>query len=315
MFILNFLSEYHSFAATNILIAGGYTRTLQTWVLSLRQNNQGSFEATYKPGPDYYKPITSGFGVNCNGRIICGAEWNHSYNEVHNVVVTVENNRFVEINPLTTKRTQCSSLYIPLDLVNQEGLLLVAGSSILEGKNTMEYLMINNDFRINKWVLCEDNLPCSIAGHQMNLLQNKIILTGGMADRIKSNKAWLGTISFNKKFRVNWSPLSPMMDDRYCHVAIVIQEKLFCIGGCGNNTTEYFSFETNSWEKGPDLPFTLNTAKAVLTKQQNQCLLLGGYRDNKESRNIILFDPITGVTILEGSLDRNIAQFYIAVLI
>ena len=130
-------------------------------MLSLRQNNQGSFEAAYKPGPDYYKSIISGFGVNCNGRIICGAGMDDFYRQttLDNVFI-FENNQFIEINPLTTKRSDCSSLYIPLDLENHGGLLLVAGSSRVEGHNTMEYLMMNNDFRSNKWLICENNLPC-----------------------------------------------------------------------------------------------------------------------------------------------------------
>jgi N-acetylneuraminic acid mutarotase len=169
----------------------------------------------------------------------------------------------------------------------------------------MEYLMINKDLRSNQWRLCEDKLPYHVHGHQMNLLQNKIILTGGKINRPTSD-VWQGSISFNKKnLRVNWTPLPRMMETRRGHVAVVIQDKLFCIGGHHTKSTEYFSFETNRWHKGPELPSELRgRTKGVLTMQQNQCFLVGGgKRDNERAATLSLFDPIKGVKIIEESLD------------
>ena len=226
-----------------------------------------------------------GFGVNCNGRIICGAGLD-SYGDGLRKVFEFSNDNFVEIKPLTTGRALCPSLYIPPALENQGGLLLVAGS--LNGKDTMEYLMINNEFKSNHWRVCDDNLPCSVGEHQMNLLQNKLILTGGWIDGSLSNKVWQGNISFNQQLRVHWTPLPPMMESRRGHVAVVIQNKLFCIGGWGSKSSEYFSFETNRWEKGPELPSQLFGTTAVLTKQQNQCFLLGGNRGSKNYHTITL---------------------------
>jgi N-acetylneuraminic acid mutarotase len=174
--------------------------------------------------------------------------------------------------------------------------------------------MINNDLQSNNWNVCDDKLPCRVGGHQMNLLHNKVILTGGQINYSLSNKVWQGIISFNQQLRVNWSPLPPMMETRHRHVAVVIQDKLFCIGGDGSKSSEYFCLETNRWQKGPELPFTLHGAKAVLTNQQNKCYLLGGYRDGKISENITLFDPIKGVERIKGCLDIPLA-FHIAVLL
>jgi hypothetical protein len=188
--------------------------------------------------------MRKGFGVNCNGRIICGAGWDALDNELNNVF-EFRNDNFVEIKPLTTERVHGSSLYIPPVLENHEGLLLVAGH--IHGKNTMEYLdtftmeylMINNDFKNNHWRVCDDKLPCSVGDHQMNLLRNKLILTGcDFFYGTTSNEVWQGTVSFNQQLRVNWSPLPAMIEDRFGHVAIVIQEKLFCIGGRNNKSTK-----------------------------------------------------------------------------
>ena len=184
----------------------------------------------------------------------------------------------------------------------------MAGSCLVKGGNTMEYLMINNNFRINKWRVCDDKLPYSACGHGMNLLENRIILTGGEVNGKLSNEVWQGKISLITKLHVNWFPLPPMMETRHNHVTVVIQEKLFCIGGDNGNgkhsaSTEYFSFEANCWQKGPELPFILSGGKAVVNKQQTQCFLLGGYRDGRNSTNISLFDPIKGITNIQGNLD------------
>jgi hypothetical protein len=138
----------------------------------------------------------------------------------------------------------------------------------------------------------------------MNLLQDKLVITGGRINGSSSNKVWQGIISFNQQLRVNWTPLPPMMETRFEHVAVVMQEKLFCIGGKGGGkSSEYFCFNTNRWLKGPELPFTLWRSKAILTKQQNQCFLVGGIRDGVCTGTITLFDPIKGAINIEGCLD------------
>ena len=213
----------------------------------------------------------------------------------------------------------CSPLYIPPTLENHGGILLVTGIDRRVSKYTMEYLIINNDFRKNKWRVCDDNLPCSVIEPQIYLIQNKIILMGDNetiphVNRRPSHKVWQGIISFNRlrinKFRVNWSRLPSMMERRHYHVTVVIGDKLFCIGGIGKKSggigkksTEYFSFGTNQWQKGPELPFSLYGAKGVLNKEHTQCFLLGGNLDGECSENITLFDPIKGVINVEGTLD------------
>ena len=303
------------FSAIHILISCGETKggsISKSGVISLSQNAQGSFQTTYKPSKDYFRPICGGFGVNCNGKIICGAgqTFTNYYTKNLNNVFECLSGNFTEIQPLTTGRILCSSLYIPPALEYHHGLLLVAGSRGIyvggidgAGGNKMEYLMVNNEVKTNNWRECDDSLPGRASLHQMNLLQNKLILTGGVIDGFASNKVWQGIISFNQNLRVNWSPLPPMREDRVGHAAIVIQDKLFCIGGQGSQSSEYFSSESNCWRKGPEISFKLSGAKAVLTKKQNQCFLLGGWRDGNYSENIILFDPIKGVTNIEGSLD------------
>jgi len=302
-------------------------------VVTLHWRGQDSFQATYEPIEDNLIPTYGGFCENCNGHVIGGGgNWHGSgtsggvfefYENSFIQIFSYGKNGKTEERNLIMGRSFCSSLYIPPALENHDGILLVAGSYGGKGSTNMEYLMVNNDFRHNHWLVCEDRLPSSvdtrkiqsIRHHQMNLLQNKIILTGGWINGTTSNTVWLGKYSFNlQKLRVKWSLLPPMIQSRCGHVAVVIQDKLFCIGGMGQNTTEYFSFESKCWQKGPQLPFTLEGAKAVFNKQKNQCYLLGGLRDNENSADVSLFDPIKGITKMDWSMDIPRA-YHIAVLL
>ena len=305
-------------------------------MVTLHRRGQNSFRATYEPvEEDNLMSTYGGFAVKCNGHVICGAgSCTHSHqgsydgvgNGSRSVSEYYENcfmDNFMNFNTLTMARNFCSSLYIPPALENPDGILLVAGSYSGKGSTTMEYLRMNNDFRDNHWRVCEDKLPSSVdtrkiqsmSHHQMNLLQNKIILTGGWINGTRSNTVWQGKYSFNlQKLRVKWSLLPPMIQSRWGHVAVVIQDKLFCIGGMGQNTTEYFSFETKGWKKGPQLPFTLEGATVVFNTKQNQCYLVGGLRDNQNSADVSLFDQKKGITKMDWSLDIPRA-YHIAVLL
>ena len=149
----------------------------------------------------------------------------------------------------------------------------------------------------------------------MNILQGKLILTGGIVDgKSDSNKVWEGVISYNKGIRVKWNPLPNMNVGRHGHCSVVMNNTLYCLGGLDNKTTEFFSFTNNVWQRGPDLPFTLGYAKAVLNEKENQCFLVGGYRECERSKSINMFDPIKGIINVQGELSIG-RHFPIAVLL
>ena len=184
--------------------------------------------------------------------------------------------------------------------------MIVAGG--YGGDDSLEYIIINDSFRSNKWRVCADTLPSKIHNHQLNIVQNKLFLTGGyITGKGKTNEVWQGTISFKPLLRVNWTPLPPMLECRYGHVATVINDTIFCIGGMGpemgKNYTEYYSIETNRWEKGPYLPFTLSQAKGVANHASKQCIIIGGIRNDKCSSKVSLFDPIKGIMDVQGEFN------------
>ena len=95
----------------------------------------------------------------------------------------------------------------------------------------------------------------------------------------ETNRAWEGTLSFDQELSVKWVPFKPMLDNemgRSEHVSVVLDDKLFSIGGPFETSTEQSTFDTNEWKKGPVLPFRLSRDQCVLNKSTRQCFILGG---------------------------------------
>ena len=267
-------------------------------------------------------PSIGNFCVQCNGRVICGGGLRSipkCVNTPSKNVYEWRSNQFMEIKSLNFGRSYASAVFYSPNIQNHDGILIVAGKSGFAG-HTMEYLTMNDSFRHHDWRVCTDQLPLDLPSvqiyqdnfqdyhhinfYQINIFQNKLILIniiGGNKSRY--NKVWEGDISFEQELRVKWSPLPPMLVSRPNCVSVVIDDKFFCIGGRYTKSTEYFSFRTNSWQKGPDLPFTLSDAKAVVNPSTSQCFILGGRRDGGYYTKVYLFDPENGLIGIQGELD------------
>ena len=271
----------------------------------MKINNDGSIHSTTQEAPDFYVATDGGFGINCDGRVIIGGGYGKRFLgldfKAHKVVNTFHNNNFFPMKQLNIGRAYSSAVYIPPNAHIIEGMLMVAGGQE-DGGSTLEYLRMNSNYQNNDWIMCKDKLPCEVSNHQMNILRGKLILTGGYVDgRGNSNKVWEGVISYNKEIRVKWNPLPDMNVGRQGHCSVVMNDTLYCLGGCDNKTTENYSFTNNVWQSGHELPFTLNGARAVLN-EKDQCFLVGGYRDGERSKSINMFDPIKGIINVQGEL-------------
>jgi hypothetical protein len=226
-----------------------------------------------------------GFGVKCKQTVICCSGYN---------VYEWNVNQLIPIKPLNVERKFCSSVYVPINKNNHGGVLIVAGGQEegQKGLESLEYLIMNDSFRSNKWRFCAHNLPHKVSCHQMNIFQNRLILTGGLrGERHQTNRVWEGKISLKKKMCIVWTPLPPMLESRALHVSVVIDDKLYCIGGMGRTSTEYYSFTNKTWQKGPDLPFELFSANVVVNQFTKHCFIVGAYYSSK----VYLFDPEKGL--------------------
>ena len=277
--------------------------------------SQGKINSFFQALPDYPIPSWRGFGVNCNKRVICGGGRGSS-GPLKDVFHWTQN-QFVGIEPLKFARSHCSSVYVPLAIGKQDGVLLVAGGSG-KGRNNMEYLIINDSFSYNEWRICKDKLPYNVSSHQMTIYRNKIILSGGEITNLgfqsATNKVWVGHILFNNELIVSWISFKPMLEHRHGYVSFLIKDKLYCVGGYRKKSTEYYSFTNNLWKKGPDLPFELYWAKCVVNELTNQCFIVGGVQYDKVSSKVYLFDPIKGLLEARGNIDIG-RRSHIAVLL
>ena len=233
-------------------------------------------------------------------------------------------NHFTQIESLNVRNVEYYlSVYVPPSFENDAGILIVAGG--LTANNTMEYLIMDDTFKSNHWRICVDHLPASLYGHQINILQNKLILTGGWGSggyKVATKNAWEGTISFEPELRIRWIALPPMLKSRTDHVAVVIGDKLFCIGGSTTKSTEYYSCITNAWQKGPDLPCKIHGAKGVVNPLSYQCFIVGGAVGDDPNtskgvtfQNVYLFDPQKGLVDIHWTVDIPHFRYHIAVLL
>ena len=144
-------------------------------------------------------------------------------------------------------------------------------------------------------------MPIGLYGHQVNVLNDSIIVTGGCNtdEGDYQNKVWEGSISFYPKFHVNWTQLPPMIEKRTFHVAVVINNTLYCLGGYKGfdhlRSSEYLSEDKKRWESGPKLHCRLSNAKGVVDEASQKCFITGGTRDGKKSNKISLFHPSNGL--------------------
>ena len=313
--------------------------TSNSAILNIHQTNKDKFHLTYDQITKF--PIAYGtmqLGVKCNDRIICGGGFQSfyekyggdEYDDCDDIALKDmyewSASQFMPIKPFNIRYYEMSSVYVPPDITNTDGVLIVI-SGYHGTLGTMQYLIMDDMFRSNDWNICSDRLPCHIP--QINILGNKLILTGGGdADRWGeiTNKVWEGSVSFEKELRVKWALLPPMRRHRVDHVSVVIDDEIFCIGGgceppkrtnsdgkTHDYTTEFFSFKSNVWQKGPDLPFPLERAKAVFNKLTKQCFIVEGsiFSDG----NVYFFDPEKGLIDIVRENEDIFPNGHIAVLL
>ena len=213
------------FSVTNILILNGQEyestkkRAVKEWrqptksgILSIIHCIPGSIfnlpdplHARYQPTTNTFDGIEGCFAINCDSKIIVGA--GHTQNGSRRNVFVFENNTFIEIQPLNGSRPWYAAAYYSSPLRNSENVLIVTGKCSY-ARSDIEYLVINDCLRSNKWQVCPDKLPNGVLEHQLNVLNNKLILTRGPYwgkcedgwDIWKPNDLWEGTISFEPEF-------------------------------------------------------------------------------------------------------------------
>ena len=320
---------------------------IQTGVLTLRSDSTQNFKATYEPvsnsfGDRHNLIATNGGSVSFIGGMMDMMDDDLMDSEIVDSLESRTNNRTCyvfeydlkdskRISNLNFKGPFSSLLYFSPSSKSQEKVLIATGYSSYydlifgtKGSNRIEYLILNGSYRTNSWKVCKDKLPSSVSDYQINKYKDKIILTGGYHcdDREFSNQVWQGNIVFDgTELRVSWTLLKPMHDKRLNHVAIVIGNSIYCLGGEEDEdkddlkSTEYYSFETKEWARGKDLSFGLSQGKGVVVEALKLCFIIGGVRDGVKSSKVSLFDPVEGILDIEREIDLDSYNEIAAILL
>ena len=157
-------------------------------------------------------------------------------------------------------------------------------------------------------------MPVKVHCHQLNILEGKLILTGGrISDTQKeTNQVWEGAVTVregvvtcNPVLSIKWTLLPRMRKKRKGHVAFVIDDAIYCVEGDKLSCTEYFSYKTNLWQKGPKLPFPLFMAKGVVDLSTKRHILIGGFGEKYKGYNgkIGVFDRQKGFVEIGEELE------------
>ena len=283
-------------------------------ILTLLQRKTKTLHSTYESVENDLSHTGNFITVNCGNLSLVGG-----LQESRCRIFEYKSREYKQLSTLNFNGPFSSLLYFSSDSKLQENVVIAIGSPTyydlvfgVGGSNCIEYLIMNESFRSNLWKICKDKLPLIVSDYQINLFENKIILTGGYncQDREYTNQVWQGNITFeDSELRVTWSLLTPMLEKRFNHVAVVIRECLYCLGGEEDEdkedlrSTECYSFKTGKWTYGQDLPCGLSQAKAVVDRSLKLCLIIGGVRDGVRTSKVSLFDPYDGLSDIEGVID------------
>jgi N-acetylneuraminic acid mutarotase len=105
--------------------------------------------------------------------------------------------------------------------------------------------VLRYDSATDAWADVGD-MPGFFGGHAIAAIGNDVYITGGYdKDYIKTNTVWC----YNVETR-NWSPQPSMIEARYCHAAVTVDDKIVVMG---QGTIESYDPATKVWTALPEL--------------------------------------------------------------
>ncbi|XP_046843420.1 uncharacterized protein LOC124437498 [Xenia sp. Carnegie-2017] len=187
--------------------------------------------------------------------------------------------------------------------IYNDNLFVVGGG----GSKSMETLNIKQ-FPLT-WRKFPSELPCRCWDHQTVVCKQKILFIGGyIAGKGPSDLICeiniTGTTSYVLK------ELCHMPEPRWCHGAVVVDDKVLIFGGWtkdGKVLSSVLEFDprTLTFKEMPPLPHPL--ANMATVQWRDQVVLLGGNDDGREALNsVIMYDIKTGkITVLPPMLEKR----------
>jgi len=180
--------------------------------------------------------------------ITCGGEGN---NGGSSCIVQTKNGHQNLIPSMKSTRSDFAMVSIENQLFSIGGV----GS-----RNTMETIKLN---ATGTWY--QQSMPFSLAGHCAVVLDNNIIVIGGRDE----NHNIVDTTWIYNVVRKDWTEGPKLNEKRSSHACLVDEERstIHVIGGDGDNgflkSTEKWTFGTDAWVSGANLPETVQYSAAV----------------------------------------------------
>ena len=164
-------------------------------------------------------------------------------------------------------------------------------------KNEAERLAIpstimDDDQSIPHWG-CPSKLPIKVSYHTtMDLPDGRVMLIGGCRrDGQPSDKVFIGHLTVDET-DVKWAEIGTLNHPRFKHIAFQLKGTIFVAGGIGRQGKRYivcekYDVHTNQWiNTSYDMPYPSSGASAVVGKDQNYAIVIGGRITNENDRNI-----------------------------
>ena len=262
--------------------------------------------------PIYKKSPVKGhqcFGAECNGVFIIGVE-----QKVYEYTITYKENALYwsPLPPTNMDRSgsRCcvigdNQLFVTgghgQGRFSSEMLYIAPNKSSTAPKNFFSLFDILKEDNFNKlfdfnWKACPTKPPANVRYHTMTSVGNgEVILIGGVnmkrGNDVYSKNVYLGKITENKD-DVTWEEISPLLVNRYGHIAFKIQGCVVAAGGCKgfgkHQSSEIFDLKTGLWNHhGHSLPHGLSNASVIVDTQDRFAIITGGETDDYRTSNTI----------------------------
>ena len=149
---------------------------------------------------------------------------------------------------------------------------------------------------------CPSKLPVKVCYQTMiEIGDGRVMLVGGcQTNGSPLSKAFLGEL-VEDETDIRWVEVSSMTNPRLEHIAFRMKNEIYVAGGIGHRERTYsccekYSLKDNKWDMmSHQLPYPLNGASVVVSKDESFALIIGGRNNNKiVSNKVIVFTKECG---------------------
>jgi len=256
----------------HLIILGGldvnWNTSSDVELLDMQTEDKGC-DPTDLPSPVYAQ--ASVYSSVLQSLITCGG---HGSNErLSSCSVQTKNGHQLSLPPMNSGRSYYAMVII------QNKLYSLGGS---ETENTMETIELN---ATGTWK--QQSMPFSVSHHCAVVLDNNIIVIGGRDENGNSVVTWI----YNVVSKV-WTKGPKLNEKRFSHACLVDEETrtIHIVGGWNNGrlkSTEKWTFGTDSWISGANLPEAVDESAAVNSHSEETIgYLVAGRTDNGRTSKV-----------------------------